>query len=459
MKSVNNRLKAIVILALMTTLTMNLRAQSKMPKYGQDSVRCVTNLSLYRDYYKQWQNSKFKNDDLGNTTYKYWMYCFNECPIASQNLYTHGVKLVEFKIESQKDSLIADKYIDTLMLVYNQRIQYFGNSKKYPTGYIKGRQAVDLFQFRKKASNEYYPLFKESFDLMKDETEPTVLYGYFVSSIQYVKDDHAKIELAYETYMKVNDALQNNINSKSEEEAEPYKKVLNNLEPIMVQIATCENLVKVFEPKFDENPTDTILARNLVRLFELRMCTKENLYFKALEQVHKIAPNAQSAYSMGKMALERELYDQAEGYLNQAIEMTSDSLSSKKADTYLLLADIYNKTGKLAKAREAARNVLKLRPDDAFAYLIIGELYVKSASSCTFKDLPVAYWVAADMFAKAASVATDEKIKDIAQKQLAVIRKNFPVQTDIFMRNLTEGQSFTVECWINETTTVRARKE
>jgi hypothetical protein len=43
-------------------------------------------------------------------------------------------------------------------------------------------------------------------------------------------------------------------------------------------------------------------------------------------------------------------------------------------------------------------------------------------------------------------------------KQLAIIKKNFPLQQDVFMRNLKEGDTFKVECWINETTTVRIRK-
>ncbi len=38
-------------------------------KYGEDSVKCVTNLSLYREFYKQWRASEFTsstvNDAIG----------------------------------------------------------------------------------------------------------------------------------------------------------------------------------------------------------------------------------------------------------------------------------------------------------------------------------------------------------------------------------------------------------
>lgn len=427
-------------------------------KYGKDSVKCVTNLSLYGDYYKQWRDSKYKNNDLANTAYIYWRYCFLECPQASQNMYSRGIRLVKNKIKLTNDSIQKSAYVDTLMMVYNQRIKYFGDNPKYPSGYLKGRQAVDLFKYRKNASNEYYPIFKASFDEMKDKSEPTVLFGYYLSTVKYWQDDHADIDLVYETYMEIYDVLQYNEANLDEKKASRYASITNKIEPYMVKLANCEKLVKVFEPKFDANPSDTILARNLVRLFEMRKCTNTDLYFKALEQVHKIAPNAQSAFSMGRMSVERKMYAQAKDYLLQAISLIPDTLADKKADAYLLLADVYRSLKSFSKSREAARNALKFRPDEAYAYLIIGDLYVQSASNCKFKGLSVTYWAAADQFAKAAAVAKDDKIKEQAQKQLNIMKKNFPIQQDVFMRNLKEGDSFTIECWMNVTTTVRVKK-
>jgi len=366
--------------------------------------------------------------------------------------------MIKNKIKITEDSISKDRYVDTLMMIYNQRIQYFPNNPKYPVGYLKGRQAVDLFKYRKTSSKEYYPLFKESFELMKDKSEPTVLFGYYLSTVKYWQDKNAEIDLVYETYMEIYDVLQYNIANLDEKKGKRYESISNKIEPYMVKLAKCEKLVTVFEPKFDANPTDTILARNLVRLFEMRRCTNTDLYFKALEQVHKIAPNGQSAFSMGRMSIERKMYSKAKDYLLQAIKLIPDSTTDKKADAYLLLSDTYRSMKQYPQSREAARNVIKLRPNDAYAYMIIGDLYVKSASSCKFKGLSVSYWAAADQFAKAAAVTSDENLKTQAQKQLAVMKKNFPIQQEVFMRNLKEGDPFTVECWINVTTTVRIKK-
>ncbi|OIP01029.1 MAG: hypothetical protein AUJ98_05675 [Bacteroidetes bacterium CG2_30_33_31] len=426
-------------------------------KYGNDSSKCVTNLSLYSDYYKQWSDSKYKNNDLANSAYKYWRYCFLECPMSSQNLYNRGVIMVSNIIKNLKDSTLMDAYVDTLMMVYERRIEYFPNNKKYPVGYIIGRQAVDLYKYHKDSSNQFYPLFKKSFELMQDKSEPTVLYGYFISTVKYWKDAHCDIDLVFETYMKVYDILQYNTNNLVPEEAKKYKSVSDNIESIMVQIATCDKLVKVFEPKFDANPSDTILARNLVRIFELRKCTNVALYYKALVQVHKIAPTAATAYSLGKMSMEKGIYENAKNYLQSATELFPDSMSERKADSYLLLADVYKTLNQFTNSRNAALKVLKYRPNEAYAYIIIGDLYVKSAGDCKFKDLAVSYWAAADKFAQAASIAKDPKVKNAALNNLARIKRSFPTQQEIFMRNLALGSTYQVECWINETTTVRIR--
>ncbi len=454
----------VMLLAGLNLAAQNEAANTKaMPvkkgsKYGKDSIKCLTNLNLYADYYKQWKATKYKQNDLAETSIQYWRYCFLECPRARQNVYSRGAKLMRYKIKTTKDSLTRERYIDTLMMVYENRIKYFPNNPKYPVGYLRGRQAVDLWQFRKDSPEQYYPLFKEAYELQGNKLDAGVLLGYFLATVKYWQAKKCDIDLVYETYMEVYDVLQYNIENSDEKAAKKYKAASDKIESIMVKIAKCDKLVEVFEPKFDKDPSDTVLAKNLVRLFELRHCTDADLYYKALKEVDKIAPDASSKYCMGKMSLERKKYAEAIEYLKAAVELIPDSNANRKADAYLLMADAYKSTGKLAESRIAARKVLEYRPDDPLAYITIGDLYIKSASTCKFKGLSVAYWAAADKYAKAISVAKDEKLKAAAQEALAKIKKNFPSEQEVFMRNLKVGDPFTVECWINENTTVRIRK-
>ena len=98
--------------------------QDDMPKYGKDSAKCVANLSLYREFYKQWKQSGYKNSAINDAT-KWWSWVFLHCPIASENIYVDGVRMVDFRIKKAKDPELKSKLIDTLMLIYDQRIKYF----------------------------------------------------------------------------------------------------------------------------------------------------------------------------------------------------------------------------------------------------------------------------------------------------------------------------------------------
>jgi hypothetical protein len=68
-----------------------------------------------------------------------------------------------------------------------------------------------------------------------------------------------------------------------------------------------------------------------------------------------------------------------------------------------------------------------------------------------------AYWVAVDKFIEAQNVASDEMIKERAEQMAETYRLYFPNNEEIFFHGYTEGETFRVECWINRTTSIRAR--
>ena len=429
-------------------------------KYGKDSATCVKNLSLYREFYDQWKAGKYKDEGLANQILKSWRYCFFECPISSKNMYIHGDKLISFYIKKYKnDSVKKEAYVDTLMMIYDQRIEYFGNDSRSPKGILLGRKAQDYMNYRVDASEIYYPMFVESFQLMGNNSEPSTLFYFYVASVRYVNSDHADRDLILENYVQIQDVLEYNLLKYADDQdmLDRYTVVENNLENNIDKFANCEKLIELYGPKLEANPDDLKLAKNIVKFFEKRKCTKSDVYFNALEKVHAKEPNAESAFSMGKMAFEREQYSKAKEYLVEATNTLSDSLAVKKSSAYLLLAETYRSLGQLAAARSAALKVLDYNPKEGMVYIIIGDLYSASAAQCTLQGLRVSYWAAADMYARAASISDSEKIKEIAQKKLSVIKQSFPEKQDVFMRNLTDGQSITIECWMNVETTVRSR--
>ena len=89
------------------------------PNYGPDSasrMECASNLSIMNQYCK-----------INTLEYAYdsWKYCYTNCPQASKNIYIHGAKILKYKIENASEESVADAWVDTLMMMYDQRIKYF----------------------------------------------------------------------------------------------------------------------------------------------------------------------------------------------------------------------------------------------------------------------------------------------------------------------------------------------
>jgi len=443
-------------------------------KYGEDSATCVKNLSLYREYYKQWRASKYKDDAIAASIIKPWSWCFNNCPAVSKNMYSHGIRIVQWEIKQAKakgDTARENRLVDSLLYIYDQRMATFVNDPKYPNGKLIGKQAQLLAKYRKSDVKGYYQLFDSSVTLMGNQSDPSVLKGYFWATEMYVSKKYAPRDLVFDNYIKVMDIIEYNYEhcdttsitdakklKRAKIQCENYNVVQAYVDKRIENYATCEKLVKYYTPKQEANPDDLEMAKKIVKFFEMRKCTDSDIYYKALGKVHAESPSAESALSMGSMAMKRKEYAKAKPYLIQATEMFSDSVANKKGAAYLLLADDLRNLKQYSAARTAAMNALKYKPNEGMAYVIIGDMYVSSAKDCQESGVNIAYWAAADKYQKAINISTDEKVKKVARQRIASIAKSYPVKTDLFMRNWTEGQSMKVGCWINETTTVRARK-
>ena len=60
------------------------------------------------------------------------------------------------------------------------------------------------------------------------------------------------------------------------------------------------------------------------------------------------------------------------------------------------------------------------------------------------------------MWNKAKSVDSDPFVQEKATKQIQKYTKFMPSREVLHVRKLKEGQSYTVKCWIQQKTTVRA---
>ncbi len=158
-------------------------------KYGatpEDSVQCVQNLSLYSEFYKQ----KNYQDAIAP-----WRWLMDNCPKASKKMYADGVILMEYEIKNAtgtigkpiKDASRREKFIDTLMMVYDLRIKYWGEE-----GLVLGKKGVDMLKYRKDKPEDAFKALSRSVELLGNESEAGALVAYFQASVEMLKKKKQK---------------------------------------------------------------------------------------------------------------------------------------------------------------------------------------------------------------------------------------------------------------------------
>jgi tetratricopeptide (TPR) repeat protein len=417
------------------------------PRYGEDSVNCVLNLSLYREFYRQWKLAGGTGTVIEDAI-RPWRWVFLNCPLASQNVYIDGVAIVEYLIAKENTPEKKEKLIDTLMMVYDQRIAAFGRE-----GYVLGRKGVNLINHRPNANEELFNIFHRSVQLQGNESEAPVLAQYFRYAERMVRDEKIAKEKFFEIYDQTIGIINHNVSNATVQEASVWENIRSFIEQTLEPYATCDDLIAIFGKKLEESPEDLELIYKVINLFDRKGCTDAPLYLAATLKSYELDPSPQSAYAIGRMYFRSEKYQESIDFLKESEKLESPA---DRADGMLLLANSYKETGNKVRAREAAYKAIMARPDDGNPYIFIGDLYAASTDECGTNELTTnaVYWAAVDKYTEARRV--DSSVASEATQRINIYSKYFPSIETIFFYGHAEGESFTVECWINETTTIRA---
>lgn len=185
-----------------SSTSQNTGYQSTPAKTGQNSVSSNTDstalLESFKEYCKQGDWDK---------AYNPWTVLFKEYPECSQTLYSNGVNIVKRKIQLATSGQEQQVWMDTLIMVYDQRIKYFAaKSEKYDEGYILGRKGVDLLKYRKNSLTEAYNILKKSVDLRGEKSEAGVIQSAAQASVAMYKSNQINLSeftSNYEQYTKL----------------------------------------------------------------------------------------------------------------------------------------------------------------------------------------------------------------------------------------------------------------
>ncbi|HOP03568.1 MAG TPA: hypothetical protein PL017_02655 [Tenuifilaceae bacterium] len=436
--------KAIASVTLLLTLSLSSLAQAYLtnPKYGPDEEtrkECAINISLYGEYYGQGNYTDAK---------KHWQKVLTICPAASKNTYIRGAKMLKDWFEKETNPARKTELLDSLLLVYDMRIQYY-NEK----GSLLGQKGTDLYTFDPLRYEEAYGYLAESIDIDKDKSSSSTLYTFMVVTKEMYDNQKITADKVIETYSLLADHLDVQIASGGDEVVSQVKENIDALFSVM-GVANCENLDAIFGSRVNANPTDVELAKKTFSLLKANKCSNLTLYRKTGAVVFENEPSAELAYDLAKIFNNLGEFKNAENYYKEAISMEADSV---KKSVYLLeYAQIVGREfNNPEQSRSLALQAVKINPGLGHAYIHIGHLYAGEKNCGDDFAKKTVFWAAVDKFAKAKQV--DPNLADDCNKLIETYSQYFPASNDIFFQDLKPGDTYTVGCWIGEQTVVRAK--
>ena len=442
-------MKKIVLLISVAAIALFASSTvSAQGKYGPDSTECIKYLSYYTEYYKQ------KNYESAMPN---WRLAYKYCPPSSRyNLLSNGTTLIKDHIKKNaKNPIYKEKLVDSLMVLYDQIIEFH---PKYATSNLN-KKALDMYNYKQDEPKLVVAELEKIVAANKEKTDVKVFPIYMNLVCDLYKDgmmDPEKVIAVYEETM----AYMAKSTPKNATEAKLLTSKIADVENIFIgsKVASCDNLIALFGPRYEAAPEDLELAKNIVKMMSITEgCTDNDLFLGAVTTMYQKEPSANSAYYLYKLYSGRNDVENAIKYIEESIASEETDADTDANYNYELAVFSY-KNGNTPKAMEAAKKAVEISDVvDGKAYMLMGTIWGGLSCSGNEIETRAKYWVAVDFMNKAK--AADETLAEDANNLIRQYSAYYPQTAEAFMYDVTDGQSYTVSCGgLRATTTVRTQK-
>ena len=440
--------RIVLLIAVAAAALIGSSKVSAQGKFGADSIECIKYLSYYTEYYKQ------KNYDAALPN---WRQAYKYCPpTARYSMLSDGTTLVRNLIQkNQNNPVYKAQLVDSLMTLYNQRVQYW---PKYAVSSLNN-MALDMYNYMKDEPVKLLEGLNNVVAQTKEKTRPNIFLFQLNTAVDLYKLGTLDAESVIEIFEKGVEYL-NEAPAKNDVEQRSIEKTLTDFESIFItsQVASCDNLIALFTPRYEADNQNLDLAKNIVRMMSLTEgCMDNDLFLNAVQTVYTLEPSHTSAYYLYRLYSSRGDVDNAVKFIEEAIA-AEESDAAADANYLFELAAFSYKNGKNGKAFEAAQKVAELDPAMAGkAYMLIGTIWGSTVCGGNEIERRAPYWVAVDYMTKAKKA--DPALADEANNYIRQYSSYYPQTAEAFMYDVTEGQSYTVSCGgMRAVTTVRTQK-
>ncbi len=416
------------------------------------------------------------------TAFEYWQQAYEIAPAADGKRdyhYTDGVVLYVNMFKNETDEAKKAEYVETIDRLYAEAISCYesksitlkcGDSDECyqkRIGYLQGRRAYEMFYSLNAPYSKNLEVIDSSIESAGMDTEYIVFDPLSRIVVWEFQKGRMDKDQAIAYYKKMEEIAQHNvINNESLSEAyeQAWLAAQAQYRAIEKDVFDCEYFKPILQEEYQDDPSNPDVIKSVLVRLKRRGCPDDDPMVQEIDAVWKtyaakINAEKQAEFEANNPgSLAKKMYDEGdfEGAANkfrEAIDAESDPL--KKANYLNSLASIkFRKLSQYSEARRIAKEAASLKPNWGRPYMLIGDMYAKSARSCGDSwNQRLAIIAAIDKYAYAKSI--DPSVSDEANSRISRYKSSLPAQDEGFMRSVKAGDSVTVGCWIGETVKVR----
>ena len=385
-------------------------------------------------------NNQFLKEAVDNKNYKaaagYLKILLEQSPAAAQGIYTNGIKLYKNQINRAENDEQRAMFIDSLLYVYDVRLQAFGDHSKYGKAYILDRKAREYLTYKSDDREGVRKIFNEAIAATEEKTgkpDLELVAIYFSNLCEDYKNDLVAADAVIADYDRFTPAF-DGADGESAELKNQFDSAFG-----ASGAASCENLEALFSKKLAAEPENEALLGQAVSLMSRANCDSD-FFFQTAEKFYAIKPSSETALFLAQGFQNRSEFEKAMKYLNEALAAETDSAEKEKL--YVRIALISMQMGNQSDAMAAAKEIKALNAENGYAYYIMGQCYASSANG-EFAG-QACFWAAYDTMSKAVELLGSEpQILEAAKKMMAAYRGSFPTKEECFFNEVQQGASYT----------------
>ncbi len=405
-----------------------------------DSLSCVKEMEHYRDLL-------IRHDTVGALAV--WKQVFHTCPAISEEIYMEGAVMLDYLMARTWEEDLRKQLLDTLMFVYDRRIENFGRE-----GYVLGRKGVELLLKDSTRFEEAFWILNKSVTMEGFLSRPPILVNYFNTACRMAEAGKLDTTILLQVYLDCRRMLTSALADKYIQ-ANLHQEAVKTMDIALHQYLECDRVVLAFDDLLKKDSMNPAVLEQVLLALEDNSCVLADKYLKLAKRLYDLDTTATNALRLGEYFSRKGIPQLAMPVLMKALK-SGDTLVMAKGQQFTAMVNCTE--DRAPYGFQHAANALAFDPSDGYPLIIQGDCYALSKGFCGKSDYyrKLVYCLAVEKYQDA--LEQYPELSSLARFRIRQYSALFPEEKEILEAGMTEGQEFLITCWIYQNTTVRARK-